>query len=619
MARANHTAGLAVGAAALALCGVSLAAWARWSASHVVDSARTDAAALADRVAGLLQTAVATARLRAEELAETPTVRGAVETDAAAVREMARAEGFVFTPGAHETIELFQLRRGHAPLSLMRVPEGARPLSLAHPEETRIEVRDGALTVMAAAAVDPLYAHGALKGSVAVATRLDLAPLAQSLAASGVVAELIGLDAPPLPLSAEAPAAGARVVNAPLALASAPSLAVRAAVRAGGGGALWAGRVALVAAFAMALWTFVEHRRRRELPNLDDAVTSRQETLPTDDDSAPTHRMEPLITSREKLRRDGGPLSLAWSQPMPTPITQLRPAWESVPIVVDPRGDLIASRYRLLQPLGRGSSADVYLAQSFVKSVAGTVALKLIGTVRPSDRDSFLAAARRQQRLTHPNIAQVYDVGSDEVGYVAMEYVEGCTLDALLLDLHARDEALPLPQTVAIIAAICRALDAATEARDERQARRPLVHGSIKPSNVLVGRHNAVKLADFGAPPSASDRHAPEQYAGKPPDRRSDVYAVGLILHELCTGRRVTPPASDAKQWPPLPAPSELRPGLLRVLDPIVAKATRFGPRVRYATAGELLADLLRATAHLVPAESSAWLADWVDRTRRSS
>ena len=174
-------------------------------------------------------------------------------------------------------------------------------------------------------------------------------------------------------------------------------------------------------------------------------------------------------------------------------------------------------------------------------------------------RSAFLEAARRQMRVTHSNVAQVLDVGEGEVAYVAMEYVEGCALEMLLRDLFARDEPLPLPQTVAIMAAVCRALDAA----------RPLVHGAVKPSNVLVGRHNVVKLADFGAPPSATDRHAPEQYAGQTPDRRSDVYGAGVVLHELVTGRRMQVPAAglDAKRWPPLPAPSTVRGGLPQALD----------------------------------------------------
>ncbi|MGZ3427815.1 MAG: protein kinase, partial [Polyangia bacterium] len=343
--------------------------------------------------------------------------------------------------------------------------------------------------------------------------------------------------------------------------------------------------------------------------------------------NAPNQPIAPGPTAKEKrggdagARDDGsGHLVLAWNAHSPTPITQLRPAMESVPLLVDPRGDQLAGRYRLLQSLGRGHSADVYLAQSFVPGAPGTVALKILAAPASPERAAFLETARRQLRLAHANVAQVLDVGAGgpggpggDIAYVAMEYIEGCTLETLLRDLFARDESLPLPQTVAIMAAICRALDAA----------RPLVHGAVKPSNVLVSRHNVVKLADFGAPPSATDRHAPEQYAGKTPDRRSDVYGAGVILHELITGRRmdVGPATSiaDAKRWPPLPAPSSVRPDLPRALDEIVAKATRFGPRGRYATAGELLAALLRATEDAVPATSSAWLGDWVERARRSS
>jgi len=213
-------------------------------------------------------------------------------------------------------------------------------------------------------------------------------------------------------------------------------------------------------------------------------------------------------------------------------------------------------------------------------------------------------------RISHPNVAQVLDVGEGEVAYVAMEYVEGCALEALLADPFRRDEPLPLPQTLAIIGAMCRALEAA----------RPLVHGAVKPSNVLVGRHNVVKLADFGAPPSATDRHAPEQYAGKEAEHRSDVYAVGVVLHELLTGRRMqVTGGGDPKRWPALPAPSAVRTFLPRALDPVVAKATRFGPRGRYGSARELLAALQDAAAEAAETAPAAWLGDWVDRARRSS
>jgi serine/threonine-protein kinase len=260
--------------------------------------------------------------------------------------------------------------------------------------------------------------------------------------------------------------------------------------------------------------------------------------------------------------------------------------------------------------LGRGHASDVYLAQS-LRGGAGTVALKLLGSPDSRERRAFLEVARKQARVAHLNVARVLDVGEGEVAYVAMEYVEGCTLKALLADLFGRDEPLPLPQTINIVGAVCRALGAV----------RPLVHGALKPSNVLIGRHNAVKLADLGAPAAPGDRFAPEQYAGKPPDRRSDVYAVGLLLHALTTGRAVDAggAAGDDGRWPPLPAPSTIRPTLPPSLDAVVAKATRFGPRGRYATAGELLNALHDAAAGAASAASSAWLGDWVDRARRSS
>jgi hypothetical protein len=626
LAQHSRTAKLAVTAAGLALAGLTLAALARWSATGVVDSARAEASVTAERLGSLLSTAIATGRLRAEGLAAMPTVRAAIETDVATVRDMARAEGFVFTPAAHETVEIFQVPPHKRPLSLLRAPETSQSLAIARANEVRVDEEGGALVVTVAVPARPLTPRGGLEGAVAVATRVNLSSLAASLAPTGLSADLEGAGEP-VPLSAQHPPDGARYVVVPVPLGdiaargTPPRLTIRAAVRAGGGATLWAGRVLLVAAFFAALLTFATNRRLA-MPSLDDAPTARRETHAQP--NAPSQPIAPLPTAKEKRGNDARALEdagrrpvLAWNAPMPTPITQLRPAMESVPLLLDPRGDQLAGRYRLLQSLGRGHSADVYLAQSFVPGAASTVALKILSAPDSPDRAAFLETARSQMRIAHGNVARVLDVApgaaSGDVAYVAMEYVEGCTLETLLRDLFARDESLPLPQTIAIMAAICRALDAA----------RPLIHGAVKPSNVLVSRHNIVKLADFGAPPSATDRHAPEQYAGRSADRRSDVYAAGVVLHELITGRRLDVPfdanLADARRWPPLPAPSTLRPGLPPALDALVAKATRFGPRGRFATAGELLAALLHATEDAIPSTSTAWLGDWVERARRSS
>ena len=599
--RDARTARLAVSAAALALAGLLLAAGARLSAGGALDEARATTAAQAGRLGGMIGGAIAAARARADELAATPAVREILYTD----ESTAIAEGFVLPAAAHgETFELFQLARRRLPRSLHRTPEAAAPLAIARANDVRLEQRDGVLAVTAAQPAQPMYPREGVHGAVAVATHVDLTPIAESLRARGLAVELVGVGAP-LPLTSWPDgdaAARAQSVSVPLPPIDGVSakLALRAHVRSGGGGALWAGRVLLLAAFAAALSTFVVFRRRT-MPPLDDAPTERRRHTPPAMSGIPARPLDLGPTAREKRAEP-------W-RPTPTPITQLRPSLESAPIVVDPRGDRLAGRYRLLRPLGRGHAADVYLAQSFVPGAPATVALKLLGGADSAARRAYLAMARRQASLTDEHVAAVLDVGDGEVPFVAMEYIEGCTLAAVLRELGGRDQALPLPPAMAVVAAVCHALDAA----------RPLAHGAIKPSNVLVGRHGAIKLADFGAPVVASECGSPEQYAGKPADRRSDVFAIGVLLHQLVTGRRLAPAAPGADgAWPPLPAPSTIRPALPRTLDAVVAKATRFGPRGRYASAGDLLAALHGAAPGAIAASSSVRIGDWVDRARRS-
>ncbi|MCU1278723.1 MAG: hypothetical protein JWM53_2269, partial [bacterium] len=213
LARNSQTARLAVTAAALALAGLTLAAWARWSASTAVDGTRAEAAVAAERLGGVLSTAIATARWRAEGLAAMPAVRAAIERDLATVRDLARAEGFVLTPAAHETVEIFQVARHKRPLSLMRAPERSPTLGIARANEVRIDEEAGALVVTVAVPARPLAAHAEVQGAVAVATRVDLS----SLAPAGLTAEVDGAGEP-VALSAQHPPDGARLVTVPVPL-----------------------------------------------------------------------------------------------------------------------------------------------------------------------------------------------------------------------------------------------------------------------------------------------------------------------------------------------------------------------------------------------------------------
>jgi len=127
MARDSKTARLAVTAAALALGGLVLAAWARWSASEVLDAGQASAVAAAQRIGTSVTSAINGSRARAQRLAAGPAVRGGVETDALTVRDMARAGDILLAPAAHEVIELVQLLPHRRPQPLLRAPENAPP------------------------------------------------------------------------------------------------------------------------------------------------------------------------------------------------------------------------------------------------------------------------------------------------------------------------------------------------------------------------------------------------------------------------------------------------------------------------------------------------------------
>lgn len=203
-------------------------------------------------------------------------------------------------------------------------------------------------------------------------------------------------------------------------------------------------------------------------------------------------------------------------------------------------GDTVAGRYRIVSMLGRGGMGEVYRADDL--TLGQSVALKFL-PVRVSTDPVRLEALRREVRLTrqvsHPNVCRVYDVDeADGRHFLAMEFVDGEDLGVLL----ARIGRLPGEKAVQIARQICAGLAAAHE--------QGVIHRDLKPANVMIdGRGNA-RLMDFGVATVDADLAegaavmagtpaymAPEQLDGREVSARSDVYALGLVLYELFTGR----------------------------------------------------------------------------------
>jgi serine/threonine-protein kinase len=276
-----------------------------------------------------------------------------------------------------------------------------------------------------------------------------------------------------------------------------------------------------------------------------------------------------------------------------------------------PIGHLLNGRYRVESHVARGGMADVYLGTD--TRLERTVALKIMRAELANDEDfvrRFIGEARSVARLSHPNVVAVYDQGADgRTLYLAMEYVRGQSLRALL---NERGRLAPR-EALDVMDGVLAALAAAHEAG--------LAHRDVKPENVLLTQGNAVKVVDFGlARLVAAASHtktgmiigtaaylAPEQVARGTADARSDVYAAGVMLFELLTGRQPhtgeTPLAVAYKHVNEVvPAPSSVAPGLPPALDMLVAMATSRDPDLRPGDAGQFLRAITGVRHSLPPA-----------------
>jgi eukaryotic-like serine/threonine-protein kinase len=276
---------------------------------------------------------------------------------------------------------------------------------------------------------------------------------------------------------------------------------------------------------------------------------------------------------------------------------------------------VIDQRYSILSRIGSGGMADVYCAQDL--QLGRKVALKLLYR-RFAEDEEFVERFKREASaaagLQHPNVVGVYDRGEwDGTYYIAMEYLEGRSLKQVLQE----EGPLAPERAIDIVVQILRA------ARFAHQ--RGVIHRDIKPHNVIIDEEERAKVTDFGiARAGASDMTetgsimgtaqylSPEQAQGHAVSAQSDLYAIGIVLYELLTGRVPfdgdSPVTIALKQVSELPVPpSAYVPAVTQELDAIVLRALEKDPARRFADAEEFIAALEQCKAALaaVPAGQS--------------
>lgn len=269
----------------------------------------------------------------------------------------------------------------------------------------------------------------------------------------------------------------------------------------------------------------------------------------------------------------------------------------------------VFGKYVLLRHMARGGMGELFLAAA--GETGGFEKLCVVKKVLQDLNDDgvrrrFLDEAKVVVRLNHANLVQVFDAG--RVGddyYLAMELIEGKDLRAVwnrCAQLHRR---IPVDFAIFSIRELCRGLEYVHDAMGL-----DLVHRDISPPNILVSYHGQVKITDFGLATHAIKREmtspgvvfgrysylSPEQARGLPADRRTDIYASGIVLWEMLTGRQLFPADRQAAaggkalaelRKPKIRAPSTIVPGIPEGLDDVVLRALAVEREDRFQTAGE--------------------------------
>ena len=245
----------------------------------------------------------------------------------------------------------------------------------------------------------------------------------------------------------------------------------------------------------------------------------------------------------------------------------------------------------------------------------------------------FVDEAKMVAGLTHPNIVQIFDLGRIEKSYyIAMEYVQGRDLRSILRRARERAIRVPLALCALIASRVCSALEYAHRKKDDRGQPMMTVHRDISPQNILISFEGDVKLTDFGIAKAAVKATvteagalrgkllymSPEQAWGKPMDRRSDLFSLGIVFYEMVTDHKpflgssevsILETVRECKVAPPSSLNREVPPALERV----VMKALERDPERRYQDAAEMYRDLEAVMHEAPPPPTAAALARFME------
>jgi serine/threonine-protein kinase len=296
-------------------------------------------------------------------------------------------------------------------------------------------------------------------------------------------------------------------------------------------------------------------------------------------------------------------------------------------------------RYELLMPIAQGGMAVVWTAR--MRGTRGFQKIVAIKSMLPSLSDDpqfekmFLAEAELASRIRHPNVCEILDLG-EESGtlYIAMEWVDGEPLSAINKAARKAGTGIPLAVSTRVALAAAQGLHAAHELRGDDGELVHLVHRDVSPQNILVTYDGVVKIVDFGvakATGTAEDTHtqagqvkgkvpfmSPEQAIGRVVDRRTDVFALGIVLYQLVTGRHPFRGDNDMVTMQnicdrsPVAPPSSIIAGCPPALNAAIVQALEKEPDKRFQTMADFARALERALTELSTSNEAQDVGEFV-------